>query len=199
MPSFWEKISVDGQEMDVYTSAPSGSGPFPAVIVSQHGGGVDKFVQTICDRFAEAGLAGVAPDLFHRITEEQVQSSGLTRRELLSDPQTIADINATVDWMQNHPAIDGQRIGITGFCMGGREAWLGAATNSNIKAAHAETGYSDAVVVDGRVLQQKVDGGVDVGTNLRIVEMLYYGAPRHHNTASVEGSRCLEIWIGGRS
>jgi Fe-S oxidoreductase len=58
MPSFWEKISVDGQEMDVYTSAPSGSGPFPAVIVSQHGGGVDKFIQTMCDRFAEAGFAG---------------------------------------------------------------------------------------------------------------------------------------------
>lgn len=135
MPSIWGKVSVDGQEMDVYTSVPSGPGPFPAVIVSQHGGGVDKFIQTICDRFAEAGFAGAAPDLFHRITEEQLQSSGLTRRELLSDPQTITDINATVDWLQNHPAIDGQRIGITGFCMGGREAWLGAATNSNIKAA----------------------------------------------------------------
>ena len=135
MPSFWEKLQVDGQEMNLYASVPSGSGPFPGVIVSQHGGGVDQFIQTICDRLAEAGYAGVAPDLFHRITEEMLQSSGLTRREHLSDPETIADIGATVDWLRNHSAIEGDRIGITGFCMGGRETWLGAATNPHIKAA----------------------------------------------------------------
>jgi carboxymethylenebutenolidase len=135
MASFWEKVQVDRQDMDVYASVPSGSGPFPAVVVCAHGGGVDEFIRTICDRLAEAGYAGVAPDLFHRITEEMVQSSGLSRRELLSDPQTIADIDATVDWLRNHAAIDGARLGITGFCMGGREAWVGAATNPHIKAA----------------------------------------------------------------
>ena len=106
MAAFWEKIQVDRQDMEVYASVPSGSGPFPAIIVCVHGGGVDEFIRTICDRFAEAGYAGVAPDLFHRFTEEMVQSSGKTRRELLSDPQTIADINATVGWLRNHAAIE---------------------------------------------------------------------------------------------
>ena len=45
MPSFWEKLQVDGQEMEVYASVPSGSGPFPAIVVAQHGGGVDQFIQ----------------------------------------------------------------------------------------------------------------------------------------------------------
>ena len=47
----------------------------------------------------------------------------------------IADINTTVDWLRNHSSIDGERIGITGFCMGGRVAWLAAATNPHFKAA----------------------------------------------------------------
>jgi carboxymethylenebutenolidase len=122
-PSFWEKLQVDGQEMDVYASAPSGSGPFPAIVVAQHGGGVDRFIQTICDRFAGEGYAAVAPSLDHRITAEML-ADGSRPADHRSDPQIIADINATVDWLQNHSSIDGERIGITGFCMGGRVAWL---------------------------------------------------------------------------
>lgn len=133
MPSFWEKLQVDGQEMDLYASVPRGSGPFPAVVVSQHGGGVDQFIQTICDRLAEAGYAAVAPKLFHRITDEMLaDGSGPVRH--LKDLEIVADINATVDFLRNHPAIDGERIGVTGFCMGGRVAWLAAASNPHFKA-----------------------------------------------------------------
>ena len=136
MPSFWEKLEVDGSEMDLYASVPSGAGPFPAVIVSQHGGGVDQFIQTICDRLAEAGYAGVAPSLYHRVAPEVWGGDPRPSPwDVLNDPETIADIGATVEFLRAHPGIDGERIGITGFCMGGREAWLGAATNPHIKAA----------------------------------------------------------------
>ena len=43
--------------------------------------------------------------------------------------------NAVVDFLRNHPSIDGNRLGITGFCMGGRVVWLAAATNPHFKAA----------------------------------------------------------------
>jgi carboxymethylenebutenolidase len=134
MPSFWEKLQVDGQEMDVYASVPSGSGPFPAIVIAQHGGGVDRFIQSICDRFAAEGYAAVAPSLDHRITAEML-ADGSRPAEHRSDPHIIADINATVDWLRNHSSIDGEHIGITGFCMGGRVAWLAAATNPHFKAA----------------------------------------------------------------
>ncbi len=135
MPSFWEKIQVAGNDMDMYASVPSGSGPFSAIVVSQHGGGVDRFIQTICDRFAEAGYAAVAPNLYHRIPDEVLNGDPRPRPwDVLSDPDIVADINATVDFLRNHPAISGDKIGITGFCMGGRVAWLGAASNPNIKA-----------------------------------------------------------------
>ena len=134
MPSFWERIAVGNRDMDVYASVPGGGGPFPAVIVSQHGGGVDQFIRDMADRLAESGFAAVAPNLFHRFTEEQLNNRA-GRIQHLSDPEIVADINATVDWLRGHGSILGERIGITGFCMGGRVAWLGAASNRHIKAA----------------------------------------------------------------
>ena len=133
MASFWETIPVGGLDMHAYASVPSGGGPFPAVIVSQHGGGVDQFIRDIADKLAEAGFAAVAPNLFHRFTEDQLDNrSG--RIQHMSDPDIVADIGATVDWLRAHPSILSERIGITGFCMGGRVAWLGAAANRHIRA-----------------------------------------------------------------
>ena len=134
MASFWETIQVGGQDMHAYASVPSGSGPFPAVIVSQHGGGVDQFIRDMADKLAQDGFAAIAPNLFHRFTEDQLDNR-TGRIQHLDDLQISADISATVDWLRAHPAIDGEHIGITGFCMGGRVAWLGAATNRHIKAA----------------------------------------------------------------
>ena len=68
MPSFWEKIHVSGQDMDLYASVPSGSGPFPAVVVIHPAGGVAEFTQGIANKLADEGYVAVCPDLFHRIT-----------------------------------------------------------------------------------------------------------------------------------
>ena len=134
MPSFWDKVQVENQDMELFVSTPTGAEPFPAVLVCQHGGGVDQFIQTICDRLAQAGYAAVAPNLFHRIGSEMLQD-GSQPIQHLRDSEIRADIDATVDFLLKHSAINDDRIGITGFCMGGRVAWLGAATNPNFKAA----------------------------------------------------------------
>ena len=108
MASFWETIPVGDQEMDVNASVPSGRGGglFPAVIVSQHGGGVDQFIRDMADNLAAAGFAAVAHNLFHRFTEEQLdnRTGGIQH---LSDPEIMPDISATVDWLRAHPAIQG--------------------------------------------------------------------------------------------
>ncbi len=134
MPSFWDKLQVAGQEMNVYASAPEGAGPFPGVVIAHSRNGVGEFACAIADRLAEAGYAAVVPDLFHRSTEEIIAKTGKHPRDLLSDPEIIADVDATVEWVSNHPNIDGSRLGITGFCMGGRVVWLMAATNPHFKA-----------------------------------------------------------------
>jgi carboxymethylenebutenolidase len=134
MPSFSEKIKVGIQDMNVYASVPSGSGPFPAVVVIQHGSGVDRFVREYCDRLAGEGYAAVAPDLFHRITDDMVKD-GSSKGSHLDDPEIIYDVNTTVDWLRTHRAIDTERLGITGFCLGGRVTWLMAAATRHFKAA----------------------------------------------------------------
>ena len=140
MASFWEKVSVNGLEMDLYASVPgSGSGfsaPYPAVLVAQHATGVDAFIQDICDRLAAEGYAAVAPNLYHRVTDPALLNEQPRPRPaaLLSDPDIVADVNATVAWLRGHDAVRSDRIGVTGFCMGGRVAWLAAAVNPHFAA-----------------------------------------------------------------
>jgi carboxymethylenebutenolidase len=134
MPSFWEKLQVEGQDLPVYSSVPDGTGPFPAVVIAHPASGVAEFTQDIADRLAAAGFAAAAPDLFHRVTEKMT-ADGTAKNSFLKDSEIIADVDATVAWLRAHPAVQAGRIGIIGFCMGGRVAWLAAASIPHFKAA----------------------------------------------------------------
>ncbi len=146
MAASWETIKVDGSDMRMYLSIPDGSGPFPAVVVSQHGPGVNEFIQDIANNLAEEGYVACAPELYHRVTEEML-ADGSTAGQHLGDPEIIADINATVEFLQNHRSVDGDRLGVTGFCQGGRTTWLAAATNTNFRAAAPFFGGNITVAV----------------------------------------------------
>jgi carboxymethylenebutenolidase len=141
MASFRENIKVDGQDMKLYVSVPDGKGPVPAVVIIQHQGGVDEFVEEMTDRVASAGYIGVAPDLYHRDGPD-CQDDGPTRRARLLDVNVLKDVNATVDFLKGHRGVDGERLGVVGFCMGGRVAYLMAAANQSFKAAAAYYGGS---------------------------------------------------------
>ena len=134
MPSFTDKLTVGGHEMDMYASVPDGSGPFPAVVIAFHIGGLDEFDKAMADRLAAEGYVAVVPDLFHRYTEEQMTGPRIERLNYLSDADIIADCNAAVSFLESNSAVDSNRIGMTGFCMGGRIAWLMAAVNPTFKA-----------------------------------------------------------------
>src|SRR5262245_42516281 len=134
MASFWDPVRVDGQEMRVYVSLPNGKGPFPAIVVVQHQGGVDEFVEEMTARVASAGYVGAAPDLYHRDGPD-CRDDGPTRRARLRDATVIDDVNATVDFLQSHRAVDGHRLGIGGFCMGGQVAYRMAGVQPAFKVA----------------------------------------------------------------
>jgi carboxymethylenebutenolidase len=134
MPSSWEIVRVHSKEMPVYISCPEGSGPLPAIVVIHPAGGVGQFIQGFSDRLAGEGYVAVAPDLLHRVTDDMV-AEGTRRSAYTSDPEIIADVNATVGFLKNHAAVDPERLGITGFCFGGRVTWLLAAASDHFKVA----------------------------------------------------------------
>ena len=119
--------------MDMYAALPDGSGPHPAVVIAFHVGGLDDFDRKMADQLAEAGFVAVVPDLFHRFSKEVMDGPRLDRLGHLKDADIISDMNAAVDFLSSNSAIDNDRIGVTGFCMGGRIAWLMAASNQIFK------------------------------------------------------------------
>jgi len=134
MASFWEHIQVDGSSLDVYVSVPDGLGPFPAVVISHHGGGVDQFIQETTDRLSGEGYVVAAPNFFHRITDAML-ADGSRRIQHLQDRLLVQDIDATVGFLRGHPSVQGQPIGVTGFCLGGRTTFLAAASTRHFQAA----------------------------------------------------------------
>lgn len=120
--------------MPTHVSAPAGDGIFPAMVVIQHQSGVDEFIQGMTRRLAEAGYVAAAPDLYHR-DGPNCQDDMRTRSTHLSDRRVIADVGATVDFLKRQSNVDTKRIGIIGFCMGGRVVYLMAAAIPEFKAA----------------------------------------------------------------
>lgn len=114
--------------MGVYVSTPEGATAAPAVIVVQHAGGVDEFVRSMSDRLAAEGFVAVAPDLYHR-EPAGTSDDPMTRMGRLRDDTVIQDVNAALEHARSLSEVDANRIGITGFCMGGRVTYLMAGTN----------------------------------------------------------------------
>ena len=128
----WDTIRVNGQSMRVCLDGPPGGETLPAVIVIQHGAGVDKFIEDRVEKLAQRGYLAAAPDLYHR---QPPDGDMMTRIGRLRDKEVIADVNATVDHIQLLKDARVGSIGIMGFCMGGRVTYLMAGSNPLFKAA----------------------------------------------------------------
>lgn len=129
-----EQIIADGDSMNLVISQPDSNRPLPAVILIQHQYGVDQFMEEMTGRAGAAGFFSVTPDLYHRDGPE-CKDDGPTRRGRARDANIIKDVNATVGYLKANKFVDGNRIGILGFCMGGRVAYLMAAASQDFKAA----------------------------------------------------------------
>jgi carboxymethylenebutenolidase len=132
MATSWENVRVGDSSMRLYLSRPEEAQPAPAVIVVQGQTGVDDFVK-FSDMVAARGFVAAAPDLYHRDPPD-CKDDWPTRRMRLRDATIIQDINAAIGFLKSHSAVVAGKIGIVGFCMGGRIVHLIAAVNPDIKA-----------------------------------------------------------------
>ena len=138
-PQVVEVTGSDGQ-MSVCVWEPEGAAPRPAVIVIQEIFGVDDHIKDIAGRLADAGYVAAAPDLFYRdgagiaVPYTDFDRARELRGHIQDDPLT-QDLQATFDYLASQPGVDANRIGIIGFCFGGRVTFLAAERIQGIAAA----------------------------------------------------------------
>ncbi len=133
-------IDVAGFKMPAYRAQPAGQTGLPVVLVLSEIFGVHEHIADVARRFAKAGYQAIAPELFVR--QGDAQSYGEIARlqaEVISkvpDAQVMGDLDATVAWAAASGG-NADKLGVTGFCWGGRQVWLYAAHNPRVKAGVA--------------------------------------------------------------
>ncbi len=119
----------------------------PALVLLQEIFGVNSHIRDVAERFAAEGYLVVAPDLFHRggprfeSGYEDFQP-GRERRMQTPDTDFLADMDCVLKWLQDQST---SRIGVVGFCYGGRQAFLSACT----KTIDAAVGFYGARIPEG--------------------------------------------------
>lgn len=125
--SRWDTIRVGDSDMPIYVGEPDGEGPYPAIVLTFHRGGMDSFTMESVDRLAAAGFLTVAPDFYHR--KKGIAPEKAVKFRL--DEDVISDIRATVDHIDSLKNANPSLMAIMGHCMGGRTAYLGASVLSD--------------------------------------------------------------------
>jgi carboxymethylenebutenolidase len=133
----------DGKEgeMPAYRAMPDKGGPFPVIIVVEEIFGVHEHIKDLCRRLGKVGYLAVAPELLARqgdvskITDIQEIITKVVSK--VPDAQVMSDLDATVAWAKKDGKGDTKKLGITGFCWGGRVVWLYSAHNKDLKAGVA--------------------------------------------------------------
>jgi carboxymethylenebutenolidase len=133
-------LMVAGVTIPVYRAQPEGKSNLPVVLVVSEIFGVHEHIADVARRFAKQGYLALAPELFVRQGDPRaIASIPELMKEIISqtpDRQVLADLDACVAWAaKNGGNID--KLGITGFCWGGRIVWLYAAHNPKVKAGVA--------------------------------------------------------------
>ncbi|HYD08372.1 MAG TPA: dienelactone hydrolase family protein [Reyranella sp.] len=131
----------DGKEMMAYRAMPSSGTGFGTVLVVQEIFGVHEHIKDVTRRFAKAGFYAIAPDLYFRQGDAtKISDIQQLLKEIVSkvpDEQVMNDLDSTAAFVKAEGKGDASKLGVTGFCWGGRIVWLYVAHNPAVKAGVA--------------------------------------------------------------
>jgi len=134
------KVKTPDGEMPAHVARPKGAtGKLPAVIVVQEAFGLNGNIKEIAERIAAEGYHAITPNFYYReggkvVGYGELQDAiGLMVR--WTDAQIVADVKATVAALEADPGVRADRLGITGFCMGGRVSYLAACEVPQLRAS----------------------------------------------------------------
>lgn len=182
------KIPVADGEIPAYRAMPAQGGPFPVILVVQEIFGVHEHIKDICRRLAKLGYLAIAPELYARQGDvskiENIQEILTKVVSKVPDKQVMTDLDSAVAWAKASGKGDTAKLGVTGFCWGGRITWLYSAHNPNVKAGvawygrivgqadelHPKHPIDIAAAVKAPVLG--LYGGADTGIPVETVEQM---------------------------
>jgi carboxymethylenebutenolidase len=134
------KVKVADGEMPIYYARPANAQNPPVILVAMEIFGLHEYIKDVTRRLAKLGALAVAPDYYFRTGEDLTKIAEMPKLMPLvnkkPDAELFSDLDATVAWAKSQGG-DTNRLGIIGFCRGGRTVWEYAAHNNGLKAAVA--------------------------------------------------------------
>src|SRR5919202_518549 len=150
------EFASDGGTTHGYLSIPEkGSGP--GVVVIQEWWGLVPHIKDVCDRFAAEGYVALAPDLYHGDVARSPDEAGKLMMALRID-EAEKDMRGAIQYLLDHEATTGDKVGIVGFCMGGALSLYAASKNPQVGACVVFYGIHPNVKPDLQNLQAPVLG-----------------------------------------
>jgi len=132
------QIPLRDGTMPGYRAMPKDGHGFPIVLVVQEIFGVHEHIKDVSRRLGKLGYLAVAPELYFRQGDvSKLSSIDEIRTKVVSkvsDAQVLSDLDASAAWARSSGKGQGDKLGITGFCWGGRIVWMYAAHNPHLKA-----------------------------------------------------------------
>jgi carboxymethylenebutenolidase len=193
-------IPVSGGSIPGYRAMPNTGGPFATILVVHEVFGVHEHIKDICRRLAKAGYFAVAPALYAREGDVARISDIKQIMQVVAkvpESQVASDLDATVAWAKSTGKADTSELGIVGFCWGGRQVWLYAAHNPQLKAGAAWYGVlqrpnSDMTPQNPIDVVQRINapilglyGGADPGIPIVQIEAMRSALKRAGKTSEI--------------
>ena len=133
-------VKVAGGDMPVYWARPEKGSNHPVVIVAMEIFGLHEYIKDVTRRLAKAGAFAIAPNYYFRSGEDLTKITEMPKLMPIvnakPDAELLADTDAVVNWAKTQKG-NTAKLGIIGFCRGGRTVWEYAAHNKGLKAGVA--------------------------------------------------------------
>lgn len=170
---------ADGFDLPAFVARPDGDGPFPVVIVVSEIFGVHEYIRDVCRRLAKAGYAAVAPAFFVRVADPAPLSDMQAIMRIVAAAgyeQVMGDVAGALAWIDRQPWADAGRVGITGFCWGGKVVWQACARFPELKAGAAWYGrLSPAAAATDEQTAAGRPWPIDLASDLKAPVLGLYG------------------------
>lgn len=166
----------DGKSMGLYVAAPEGEGRKPALLVIMEIFGVDAHMKDVTERFAGEGYVAISPELYYRLDERVIPHTDRDRafaaRGTLYDTKIIEDLNRAIAYAKGRDDVDPDRVGIIGYCFGGRVSWMAAC---NCPGLAASSLYYGGQIAGGQRGEKSPVEPVTQGNNIKIPMQCVWG------------------------